>query len=501
MTDFSIPDPAPRIPHPAIEPFEIKEIGRVEEIKKGIIKISGLPNCIYGQWVDIEDKAKGIIIGFDSYQALALILGEESSVDMQDRVWAKEEIFTVAVGEPFLGRVVNCLGEPLDDKGQINSGQSRAVFNEAAAIMDRIPITEPLYTGIKLIDTTIPIGKGQRELIIGDRVSGKTTLAIDAIINQKEKNIVCIYCWVGGSLSALSRIIKILQEKDALYYIIIIAAPASSPVSQQYLTPYVAAAMGEYFMYQGGDVLVVFDDLTKHAWVWRQLSLLLERPPGREAYPGDIFYIHSQLMERAGRLSPELGGGSMTFFPIVETQQGDVTGYIPSNLIAMTDGQIYLSTSLFHEGFKPAIDLSLSVSRIGSKVQCDAIKEASAHLRLEYAQYRDLQRLSRLKTRVGGEVSERLKRGEVLRKLFIQPAHQIISWQEQVILFYAFQRNILDMLPEEGVEEFKSKIFSYILKNYHQTLKDITQEESLSRGIRSQLDQIFLEFLKAEKIV
>ena len=306
---------------------------------------------------------------------------------------------------------------------------------------------------------------------------------------------------MGGSLSALSRVIKILQEKDALYYSIIIAAPASSPVSQQYFAPYVAAAMGEYFMYKGGDVLVVFDDFTKHAWVWRQLSLLLERPPGREAYPGDIFYIHSQLMERAGRLSPELGGGSMTFLPIVETQQGDVTGYIPSNLISMTDGQIYLSTSLFHEGFKPAIDLGLSVSRIGSKVQCDAIKEVSARLRLEYAQYRDLQRLSRLKTRIGGEISERLKRGDVLKRIFIQPAHQIVSWQEQVIIFYAFQRNILDMLPEEGVEDFKSKIFAYILKNYHQILKDITQEESLTRGIRSQLDQIFLEFLKAEKIV
>jgi F-type H+-transporting ATPase subunit alpha len=484
-----------------LEPFEIKETGKVEEIKKGIVKISGLPNCIYGQWIEVEDKTKGIIIGFDSREVLALILGDEVDIDIGDRVWAKQEIFEVPVGEVFLGRLVNCLGQALDGKDEIISTESRPVFHEAAGIMDRIPLTEPLYTGIKIIDTTIPIGKGQRELIIGDRVSGKTTLAIDTIINQKERNVICIYCWVGGSLSALTRIIQILQEKDAIYYSIVVAAPASSPVSQQYLAPYVAATLGEYFMYKGRDVLVAFDDLTKHAWVWRQLSLLLERPPGREAYPGDIFYIHSQLIERAGRLSPEFGGGSMTFLPIVETQQGDVTGYIPSNLIAMTDGQIYLSTSLFHEGFKPAIDLGLSVSRIGSKVQCDAIKEVSSRLRLEYAQYRELQRVSRLKTRLVKEVSERLRRGEVLRRLFIQPAHQIISWQEQVILFYAFQRNILDMLPEGATDEFKSKIFDYILKNYHQILKEITQEESLTRGMKAQLDQIFLEFLKAEKIV
>lgn len=484
-----------------LEPFEIKETGEVKEIKKGIVKISGLPSCIYGQWIEVEDKTKGIIIGFDNQKVLSLILGEETSIDIGDRVWAREEIFEVPVGEAFLGRIVNSLGEAVDGKGKIISDKTRPVFSEAAGIMDRIPITEPLYTGIKIMDTTIPIGRGQRELIIGDRVSGKTTLAIDTIINQKEQNVICIYCWIGGSFSSLMRIIGALQEKGALDYSIVVASPASHPAPQQYLAPYVAATLGEYFMYQGRDVLIAFDDLTKHAWVWRQLSLLLERPPGREAYPGDIFYIHSQLMERAGRLSPQLGGGSMTFFPIVETQQGDVTGYIPSNLIAMTDGQIYLSTGLFHEGFKPAIDLGLSVSRIGSKVQCDAMREVSSTLRLEYAQYRDLQRLSRLKTRVAGEVSERLRRGEVLRKLFIQPTHHLICWQEQIILFYAFQRNILDMLPEAGLEEFKDKVYDYLVKNRPQILKDITGEKSLTRGIRNQLDQSFLDFLKAEKIV
>jgi F-type H+-transporting ATPase subunit alpha len=488
-------------PRVKIEPFDIKEAGVIKEIKKGIIKISGLPHCSYGQAVEIEDKAKGIVIGFDSHQALALILQDESTIDVGDDVWTRQEIFETPTGEIFLGCVINCLGEAIDGKGKLSSKDSRPVFHEAAGIIDRVPISEPLYTGIKVIDTTIPLGKGQRELIIGDRVTGKTTLAIDTIINQQDKNVICIYCWVGGSFSAFSRVVRILQEKNALAYTIVVAAPAYSPTAQQYLAPYIAAAMGEYFMYQGRDALVVFDDLTKHAWVWRQLSLLLDRPPGREAYPGDIFYTHSQLMERAGRLSPELGSGSMTFLPIVETQQGDVTGYIPSNLISMTDGQIYLSTSLFHEGFKPAIDLGLSVSRIGSKVQCDAMKEVSSQLRLEYAQYRELQRLSRLKTRTAATVSERLRKGEVLRELFIQPAHSPVSWQEQAILFYAYQRNILDMLPVEGLEDFKAKVYSYLLKNQSALIKELTEEKSLTKRIKTQLDISFLEFLKAEKIV
>jgi len=496
--EFKTQSSQPRI---KIEPFDIKEVGVIKEIKKGIIKISGLPHCSYGQSVDIEDKAKGIIIGFDSQQALALILHDESSIDVGDAVWTRQEIFEVPVGEVFLGCVINCLGEAIDAKGKITSPNNRPVFYEAAAIIDRVPITEPLYTGIKIIDTTLPIGKGQRELIIGDRVTGKTTLAVDTIINQQDKNVVCIYCWIGGSFSVLSRIVRVLQEKNTLPYTVVIAAAAYSPVSQQYLAPYFAAAMGEYFMYQGRDVLVVFDDLTKHAWAWRQLSLLLDRPPGREAYPGDIFYTHSQLMERAGRLSPELGSGSMTFLPIIETQQGDVTGYIPSNLISMTDGQIYLATGLFHEGFKPAIDLGLSVSRIGSKVQCDAMKEVSSRLRLEYAQYRDLQRLSRLKTRTATALSERLKKGEVLRELFIQPAHTTVSWQEEVILFYAYQRNILDMLPVEGLENFKYKVYSYLLQNQPALLKELTEEKSLTKRIKAQLDQSFLDFLKEEKIV
>jgi F-type H+-transporting ATPase subunit alpha len=483
-----------------LEPFEIREAGIVKEIKKGTIKISGLTNCSYGQWVEIKDVL-GIIIGFDAQEVLALLLEEETRVDVGDRVWAKTEIFEIPVGEAHLGRTINPLGKAIDGKSPIDASQTNPVFREAASIMERIPITEPLYSGIKIIDSSIPLGRGQRELIIGDRVTGKTTLAIDTIINQKGKDVICVYCWIGGSFSALARIKQILEEKNTLDYTIVVAATASSAPGQQFVAPYVACAIGEYFMYKGRHCLVVFDDLTKHAWVWRQLSLLLERPPGREAYPGDIFYTHSQFMERAGKLSPELGGGSMTFLPIVETQQGDVTGYIPSNLIAMTDGQIYLSAGLFHEGFKPAIDLGLSVSRIGSKVQNEAMKEVSSRLRLEYAQFRELERLARFKTRVAREISERIRKGEVLRELFIQPAHQTISWEELVILFYAFQRNILDILPQEGLEKFKSKIYDYILNTQPGLLKELTGEKTLTNAIKSQLDKSFLDFLKEEKIV
>lgn len=483
-----------------LEPFEIKEAGIVKEIKKGIIKITGLTNCSYGQWVQIKDVL-GIVIGFDAEEVLALLLEDESGIVVGDKVWAKTEIFEVPVGEAFLGRVINPLGRAIDARPHIDAAQTSPVFSEAAGVMDRSPITEPLYTGIKIIDTSIPIGRGQRELIIGDRVTGKTTLAIDTIINQKGKDVLCVYCWIGGSFSGLSRVIQVLEKANALDYSIIVAAPASCAPGQQYLAPYVAATLGEYLMKKGRHTLVVFDDLTKHAWIWRQLSLLLERPPGREAYPGDIFYIHSQLMERAGNLSLELGGGSMTFLPVVETQQGDVTGYIPSNLISMTDGQIYLSSALFHEGFKPAIDLGLSVSRIGSKVQNEAMKEVSSRLRLEYAQYRDLQRLARFKTRVAREVSERLRKGDVLKELFVQAAHSPVSWEEQVMLFYAFQKNILDMLPQDGLEKFKSRVYSYLLNTQRQALKDITDSKALTNSVKSSLDKVFLDFLKEEKIV
>src|SRR3989304_3732474 len=352
-----------------------------------------------------------MVIGFNEQKVTVLILGDETRIKSGDEVHGKQEPFKVPVGKAFVGRVVDSLSRPRDGRGKIEADDAYPVFRVAPGVMERIPVSEPLYTGTKIIDAITPLAKGQRELIIGDRVTGKTVLAADAILNQQGKDVICVYCCVGRSDASLSRIRQLLKDRGAMEYTIVAAAPAARPPGEQFLIPYTACAIGEYFMYHGRDVLVVFDDLTKHAWVHRQISLLLERSPGREAYPGDVFYIHSQLVERAGRLRPDLGGGPMTFLPIVVTQQGDVTGHIPSNLISITDRQLYTSASLFNEGFKPAIDFGLSVSRIGNKIQCEAMKELSQKLRLEYVQYKALLHLSGVKATLSPEAGGRPRGG------------------------------------------------------------------------------------------
>ncbi|MBI2495216.1 MAG: F0F1 ATP synthase subunit alpha, partial [Candidatus Omnitrophica bacterium] len=372
--------------------LELREVGTVTEVKHGIVRANGLPSCIYGQLVDFSDGITGMVIGFHPSEAMIIVLGDDRRIHIGDQLASRSELLRVPVGEAFIGRLVNCLGNPIDDKGLLVAHDSKPVFRQAAGVMEREPITEPFLTGLKVLDLMIPIGKGQRELILGDRQTGKTSIALDAILNQRGKDITCIYCWIGGSFATFKKLIQILASYQALSYTLAVCAFADSSPAEQYLCPYTAATLGESFMSRGRDVLVVFDDLTRHAWAYRQMSLLMERSPGREAYPGDIFYVHAQLMERAGRLKAALGGGTMTFLPIAETVQGDIAGYIPSNLIAMTDGQIYLSAALFHEGFKPAIDLGLSVSRIGSKVQSPAMRELSQGLRLGYTQYRELLR-------------------------------------------------------------------------------------------------------------
>ncbi|MBU4140689.1 MAG: F0F1 ATP synthase subunit alpha, partial [Candidatus Omnitrophica bacterium] len=425
-----------------IPPLEIKDTGTIREIKKGIVKLTGLASCINGQLVELGTDLRGMVIGFNEKEVLALVLGDETRISIGDTVYGEEGIFDVPVGQNFIGRIVNSFGRPIDEKGKIQESDFYSIFRDAPGVMDRVPIFEPLLTGIKMIDTVIPLGKGQRELIIGDRVTGKTALALDTILNQKGRDVICIFCWIGGSYSAFLKVLQELRREGAMDYSIIVSAMASDSPAEQYLTPYTAAALGEYFMHHGRDVVVVFDNLTRHAWVYRQLSLLLERSPGREAYPGDIFYLHSQLMEKAAKLNEENGAGSMTFLPIVETQEGDVTGLIPSNLISMTDGQIYLDTGLFHEGFKPAIDLGLSVSRIGSKVQCEALKEVSRALKGEYARYKELVSLTRVRTRLAPEVEARLKRGRALSALFIQDKSKPLALEEEIIIFYAFARGL-----------------------------------------------------------
>lgn len=479
--------------------LEIKEVGIVEEIKYGIIRTSGLPSCIYGQLVELSGGVKGMVIGFDPSEVSIIVLGDDRRISVGDSISSQSELLSVPVGEGFIGRIVDCLGQPLDGKGPIASEDPLPVFREAAGVMERQPLSEPLLTGVKTIDLAIPVGKGQRELILGDRQTGKTSLALDAILNQRGNGLLCIYCWIGGSLAAFKKISHLLARRNAFAYTMAVCAFANASPAEQYLCPYTAATLGEYFMYHGRDVLVVFDDLTKHAWAYRQMSLLMERAPGREAYPGDIFYTHSQLIERAGRLNAELGGGTMTFLPIAETLQGDITGYIQSNLISMTDGQIYLNTTLFREGFRPAIDMGLSVSRVGGKVQYPAIRELSEGLRLAYAQYRDMLRMTKLRTRLSEGAMEQLRRGEALRELFLQDNAHPISLAEMIALFYAFKRKILEAIPLDDLKRFKQDFFSFFSQHYAALVERITREPTLTKDMTDELNEAFIAYFRASK--
>ena len=476
--------------------LEIKDTGVIRQLKKGIAQISGLDSCVNGQLIEMGPELHGMIIGFTKREVLALVLGDETRLNIGDVVYGVEGVFDIPVGEKFIGRIVGAFGQPIDGKRKVKEDDSYPVFRGAPGVVDRIPIDEPLYTGIKIIDTVIPLGKGQRELIIGNRVTGKTALAVDAILNQKGKNIICVFCWIGGSYSAFMKLIQELKREGAMDYTIVVAALASDSPAEQYIVPYAAAALGEYFMYRGKDVLTVFDNLTKHAWIYRQLSLLLGRPPGREAYPGDVFYLHSQLLERAGRLNEENGGGSMTFLPIVETQEGDVTGIIPSNLISMTDGQIYLDVSLFNEGFRPAVDLGLSVSRIGSKVQCEAIKEVSGKLKGEYAGYKELVSLTRVRTKLAPEIEERLSRGRALSDFFIQDKSKPLALIEQIVLFYALEKNIPEIFEDKKREKFQKEIYRYLLKTQPQLIEELRAEKLLTDRIKNELGKAFEEFFE-----
>ncbi len=473
--------------------LEIKEEGKIVDIRKDVITIEGLPNCVYGELLEFSSGDKGIVIEFDENKVVALLVGTGVDTRTGDIAVSRGQLFKVPVTEDLVGRLVNGQVQPIDGKGPLRSSVYGPVFRDAPPIMSRVPITEPLRTGIKIIDTIIPIGKGQRELIIGDRQTGKTTIAVDAIMNQRKENVICIYCWIGGSYTSMVKIIESLSEKGAMDYTIFVAAPASSSATEQYLAPYVAAAIGEYFMNNKRDVLVVFDNLTKHAWIYRQISLLLNRSPGREAYPGDIFYIHSQLMERAGRLDPKIGG-SMTFLPIVDTLQGDVTGYIQTNLVSMTDGQIYTGAGLFNEGFKPAVDIGLSVSRIGSKVQSKALKEVSVKLRLKFAQFKELQKLTKLRTKISDEISQNISRGQTLTDILVQDANSPVSEMEEVLIFYAFERGILEHFGKEEIKKFEKNILGFLREFDPQLLAVLEKRKEFTEDIKKGLDRAINEF-------
>lgn len=477
--------------------IQIREVGTIKEIKESIAKVVGLSDCMNGQLLDITADTKSIVMGFTEDEVLALLLGRTEKVNTGDNVYSKMELFGIPAGEKFLGRIVNALAEPLDGKDPVLANNEHyPVFRDAPGVLDRIPITGVFETGTLVIDAAIPIGKGQRELIIGDRMTGKTSICVNAILNQKGKDVICVYCCIGRSYASLEKITEIFKENDALDYTIMVSASASSSIGEQYLAPYTACTLGEYFMDKGKDVFIVFDDLTKHAWAYRQLSLLLERSPGRDAYPGDIFYLHSQLMERAGKLKPELGGGSMTFFPIVDTLQGDITGYIPSNLVSMTDGQIYLNAALFSSGFRPAIDLGLSVSRIGNKVQSPAMKELSGMLRLEYLQYNELTRVTRFKAGVSNEINTQLRHGEVVTQIFVQDKNSPRQPEEELILLYALRRNILETLSGDEIEYFKKNIFEFAKRRFPEAIKALAEKKEMTAEVKRGIDECLVRFFK-----
>ncbi len=485
------------LPGSGIPVFKMKlaETGKIRDIKKIIARIQGLPSCMYGQLVEFGDGVRGIVMGFDPQDVLVLVLGDENKLRIGKEVTGVNEPFTIPVGEKFLGRMVTALGEPCDGKPRVIGTERRPVFRNSPTITDRAPVDEFLHTGTKIVDCFVPLGKGQRELIIGDRMTGKTVVATDAIIDQKGKDVICVYCVVGKSMTALEKMVSTLHEKGALDYTIIMLALDNSPVGEQYLVPYAAASMGDYFAAQGKDVLVVFDDLTKHAWAYRQLSLLLERPPGREAYPGDIFYIHTQLLERAGRLNDKLGGGTMSFLGIAETLEGDLTGYIPSNLISICDGLIYLSGAMMGEGIRPAIDFMLSVSISGGRTQPAILKELASELRVQYAQYAEVVKLSKLQATLSHEAERVVRRGDALRSILQQGQYEPVPMEAEVMLLYAAQKGRLDTLGQAERTIFSEKILPFARETNPALLEEIAQKlamtPEIARGLDSVLDAFF----------
>jgi F-type H+/Na+-transporting ATPase subunit alpha len=479
-------------------PLQYKEFGVVRKIRGCIITVDGLENCINGQLVKFGYGTEGIIIGFNPDESHVLVVKQKEQIKTGDRAIMTLEPFNTPVGKNFIGRVVNVLGEPMDNLGPLVPDDYYPIFGESPSVLDREIVKQTLETGIKIVDTMIPIGRGQRQLILGDKMTGKTTIGTDIILNQKGKDVICIYCCIGKGTAALERVVNIFKAKDAFEYTIIVAALAGTSPGQQYLAPYVACSLGEYFMQKGGHVVVIFDDFTKHAWSYREISLLLGRPPGRESYPGDVFYLHSRMIERAAKFSKDLGSGSMTFFPIVELLEGDLTGYISSNLVSMTDGQIYLSAPLFSEGFRPAIDLGLSVSRIGNKVQWAAIKKISKSLRLDFLQFRELVKISRLKA-AGQQTSEsadQMKGGQVLSVILKQDKDSPLSMVEEVVLFYGVGKKLLNDLSEEQIIKLAREIFNFAKKNNTELVKTIAETKDLTPEQEKQLDAIYADYLK-----
>ncbi len=440
-------------------------VGTVFQVGDGIARIYGLDKVMAGELLEFEDGTIGIALNLEAKNVGAVLMGEGTTVQEGTSVRATGKIAQIPVGDGFLGRVVNSLARPIDGKGEIATTETRLIESAAPGIISRRSVHEPLQTGIVAIDAMIPIGRGQRELIIGDRQTGKTAIAVDTILNQKGKDVVCVYVAIGQKASSIAQVVNTLQERGAMDYTIIVAATADSPATLQYLSPYTGAALAEYFMYKGRHTLVIYDDLTKQAQAYREMSLLLRRPPGREAYPGDVFYLHSRLLERAAKLNDKLGSGSMTALPIVETQEGDVSAYIPTNVISITDGQIFLSADIFNAGIRPAINVGISVSRVGSAAQPKAMKQVAGKLKLELAQFAELEAFSQFASDLDQATQNQLARGQRLRELLKQPQSSPLSLEDQVSSIYAGTNGYLDTIPVDRVRAFLVGLRQYLSTN------------------------------------
>ncbi|WP_425482084.1 F0F1 ATP synthase subunit alpha [Fundicoccus ignavus] len=455
----------------------IQEIGTVTYIGDGIARAIGLDNVMSGEMVEFANGSIGMVQNLEADDVGIIIFGEYINIHEGDLVRRLDRIMEVPVGTALLGRVVNPLGEPVDGLGELGTNKTRPVEAEAPGIMDRQSVAEPLQTGIKAIDALVPIGRGQRELIIGDRKTGKTTLAIDTIINQQGKDVICIYVAIGQKESTVKNIVNTLEQHNAMDYTVVMTASASQPAPLLYLAPYAATAIGEEFMYNGKHVLVIYDDLSKQAAAYREMSLLLKRPPGREAYPGDVFYLHSRLLERSAKLSEKMGGGSLTSLPIVETQAGDISAYIPTNVISITDGQIFLESDLFYSGVRPAINAGLSVSRVGGSAQIKPMKKVSGTLRIDLASYRELEAFSQFGSDLDQQTQQKLNRGRRTVEVLKQPLHKPVHVAHQVIIFFALTHGFLDSVPVDKIKDYERELYQHMTDQYDVVLKEIVVKQ------------------------
>jgi F-type H+-transporting ATPase subunit alpha len=474
--------------------IDVSEVGSVISIGDGIARIHGLEKVMSGELIEFPHDVAGIAMNLEEDQVGAVLLGDAVEIKEGDQVRRTGRIMSVPVGEAMIGRVVNALGQPIDDKGPIATTQFNAIERVAPGVVDRRPVKEPLQTGIKAIDAMIPIGRGQRELIIGDRQTGKTAIALDTIINQKGGNVICIYVAIGQKRSTVAQVVKILDDAGAMDYSIVVLASASDPASMQYLAPYAGCAIGEYFRDTKRHALCVYDDLSKHAAAYREISLLLRRPPGREAYPGDVFYLHSRLLERAAKLNDESGGGSLTALPFIETQAGDVSAYIPTNVISITDGQIYLESDLFNSNVRPAINVGISVSRVGGSAQIKAMRQIAGTLRLDMAQYRDLAAFAQFGSDLDKSSTAQLNRGKHLVEILKQDQFQPLPIEKQVVIIFAGTQGYLDDLPVEQVRKFEAEMYRFV-DNAHRPLWDkIVEKKALDDALRAEIHAVLKEF-------